>query len=81
MTSSPGTQRTTCTCFWEQDINQAGILLAAVRIAVILNMNQQIPAQDDYSVVRISLQLDSPDKSQPAFKTDTGVVEKRRTFK
>lgn len=81
MTSSPGTQRTTCTCFWEHDINQAGILLAAVRIAVILNMNKQIPAQDDYSVVRISLQLDSPDKSQPAFKTGTGVVEKRRKFK
>lgn len=81
MTSSHGPQRTTCTCFWEQDINQPGIMLTAVKIAVNLNMNEQIPTQDDYSVVRISLQLDSPHKSDPAFKTDTGAVEKRRKFK
>lgn len=81
MTSSQGTQWTTCTCFWEQDINQPGIMLAAVKIAVILNMNEQIPTQDDYSAVRISLQLDSPYKSHPAFKTDTGLVERRRKFK
>lgn len=54
-------------------------MLAAVKIAVILNMNQQIPAQDDYSVVRISLQLDSPYKSHPAFKTGTrGCGEKEK---
>lgn len=52
-------------------------MLTAVKIAVNLNMNEQIPTQDDYSVVRISLQLDSPHKSDPAFKTDTGAVEKK----